>query len=53
MGLPGLFLNTAGDLSLLPRLLDAASRYAGRPPDAEMAGMLERTRSTSLFGLPT
>jgi aryl-alcohol dehydrogenase-like predicted oxidoreductase len=53
MGLPGVFLNTAGDLSLLPRFLDAASRFATRPPDADMAAMLDRTRTTSLFGLPT
>ena len=53
MGIPGVFLNTAGDLSLLPRFLDAASRFERRPADAEMAAMLESARLTSLFGLPT
>jgi aryl-alcohol dehydrogenase-like predicted oxidoreductase len=53
LGVPGVFLNTAGDLDLLPKFLDAASRFAGRPPDAEMATMLDAARVTSLFGLPT
>lgn len=53
LGLPGVFLNTVGDLALLPRVLDAASRFERRPPDAEMAAMLDAKRVTSLFGLPT
>jgi aryl-alcohol dehydrogenase-like predicted oxidoreductase len=53
LGIPGIFLNTAGDLTLLPRILDAASRYERRPADAEMAALLESARMTSLFGLPT
>ena len=52
LGLPGVFINTAGDLSLLPRVLDAATRFERRPPDAEMEAMLGSTRMTSLFGLP-
>ncbi len=53
LGLPGVFLNTVGDLTLLPRVLDAASRFERRPPDEEMAAMLGSSRMTSLFGLPT
>ena len=53
MGVPGAFINTAGDLSLLPTVLDAAGRYAGRPPDEEMLAMQGTARMTSLFGLPT
>ena len=53
MGVPGAFLNTAGDLALLPTVLEAAARYAGRPSDAEMRAMLDAERMTSLFGLPT
>jgi aryl-alcohol dehydrogenase-like predicted oxidoreductase len=53
LGLPGVFLNTAGDLGLLPKFLDAASRFERRPPDPEMAAMMETERMTSLFGLPT
>jgi aryl-alcohol dehydrogenase-like predicted oxidoreductase len=53
LGRPGIFLNTVGDLTLLPRVLDAAARFTRRPPDAEMAAMHDATRMSSLFGLPT
>jgi aryl-alcohol dehydrogenase-like predicted oxidoreductase len=53
LGIPGIHINTVGDLTLLPRVLDAASRYETRPPDAEMAKMLDTQRMTSLFGLAT
>jgi hypothetical protein len=53
LGLPGVHLNTAGDLTLLPRILDAASRFVAPPPDEAMAAMLDGERMTSLFGLPT
>jgi len=53
MGMPGVHLNTAGDLTLLPRFLDAAARFARRPSDAEMAALADTTRMSSLFGLPT
>ena len=51
--LPDVFLNTAGDLALLPRILDAASRFTERPPDEAMGALHAGTRMTSLFGLPT
>jgi hypothetical protein len=41
MGVPDVFLNTAGDLRLLPRVLDAASRFVQPPPDDAMAAMLD------------
>jgi len=53
LGLADVFINTAGDLTLLPRVLDAASRFERRPPDDEMVAMLGEARMTSLFGLPT
>ena len=53
MGVPGVHLNTAGDLALLPRFLDAAARFERRPSDQEMTAMTEAARITSLFGLPT
>ncbi len=53
MGVPGVHLNSAGDLALLPRFLDAASRFEHRPPDEAVTAMAETTRMTSLFGLPT
>jgi aryl-alcohol dehydrogenase-like predicted oxidoreductase len=52
LGLPGVHLNTVGDLALLPKVLDAASRFERRPADEDMAAMLGATRMTSLFGLP-
>jgi aryl-alcohol dehydrogenase-like predicted oxidoreductase len=53
LGLPGIFLNTVGDVALLPKVLEAASRFERRPADAEMATMLDAKRLSSLFGLPT
>ncbi len=53
LGVPGVFLNTAGDLTLLPRVLDAASRFERRPSSEEMAAMLGAQRMSSLFGLST
>ena len=53
LDLPGVFLNTVGDLTLLPRVLDAASRFTARPPDDDMGAMLAGRRMTSLFGLPS
>ena len=49
LGRPGVFLNTVGDVDLLPRVLDAAERFENRPPDGEMNAMLERSRSEPLF----
>jgi len=46
---PGLFLNTVGDLGLLPKVLDAASRGGPRPTDAEMAELVERRAMTPFF----
>ena len=46
---PGLFLNTVGDLGLLPKVLDAASRGGPRPTDEEMAALVERRAMTPFF----
>jgi aryl-alcohol dehydrogenase-like predicted oxidoreductase len=53
MGREGVHFNTAGDMELLPMILDAAARYEVRPSDAEMDQMLEGTQMTSLFGIGT
>jgi len=37
MGCPATFLITAGDMTLLPKMLEAANRFEVRPSDAEMA----------------
>lgn len=45
-----LFLNTAGDIHLLPRILDAASRYDGTgPSDDEMEAMMVEEKMSPLF----
>jgi aryl-alcohol dehydrogenase-like predicted oxidoreductase len=49
LGRPGVFLNTAGDINLLPKVLDAAARFQTRPSDEEMAAVAERERMSALF----
>jgi aryl-alcohol dehydrogenase-like predicted oxidoreductase len=46
---PGVFVNSVGDVDLLPRVLDAASRYAGPPDDAAMDGLVSRAPVEPLF----
>ena len=47
---PGAFLNTASDTRLLPRILDAASRWDGRAPtDEEMRQLAEKLEMAPLF----
>jgi aryl-alcohol dehydrogenase-like predicted oxidoreductase len=45
LGNPQVFLNTVGDTTLLPKVLDAAERFEARPPDEELAAL----GATSLF----
>ena len=49
LGRPGLFLNTPGDIHLLPKVLDAASRYEHRPSDAEMQADVDALGVKPLF----
>lgn len=49
LGRPGVFLNTVGDIHLLPKVLDAASRFTERPGEAEMQQVMEAERMTPLF----
>lgn len=49
LGRPGVFLNTAGDLSLLPKTIDAAQRFASRPDDAAMRRLVESRGMAPLF----
>jgi predicted aldo/keto reductase-like oxidoreductase len=50
---PGIFLNSAGDVTLLPLVLDAVARFSSgalQPaPDVEMAAMLAGREMSSLF----
>jgi aryl-alcohol dehydrogenase-like predicted oxidoreductase len=49
LGRQGVFLNTAGDVELLPKVLDAASRFERRPTDPEMERMVARSAQQPLF----
>jgi aryl-alcohol dehydrogenase-like predicted oxidoreductase len=46
---PGVFLNTVGDINLLPRVLDAASRYQSPVPETAMQEMVARLNPQPLF----
>jgi aryl-alcohol dehydrogenase-like predicted oxidoreductase len=48
---PGLFLNTTGDIHLLPKVLDAASRFEAAPPEDEMQAVAEKLALEPLFTL--
>lgn len=51
LGRPGIFLNTVGDIHLLPMVLDAASRAdeQPRPTEDEMATQVARMEMAPLF----
>jgi aryl-alcohol dehydrogenase-like predicted oxidoreductase len=53
LGRSDVFLNTVGDVELLPKVLDAASRFSKRPPDEEMNEMMKKNKISSLFGIGT
>jgi hypothetical protein len=51
LGAPGtrIFLNSAGDLELLPRILDAAEGFESRRDEAEPYALLTDLRLSTLF----
>jgi aryl-alcohol dehydrogenase-like predicted oxidoreductase len=49
LGRSGTFLNTVGDVTLLPKVLAAAERFSERPPDDAMAELMARRQLTPLF----
>lgn len=49
LGHEGLFLNSVGDVNLLPRVLNAAERFTAAPSDEEMEAQAERLSMESLF----
>src|SRR5947209_3023413 len=49
LGRPDVFLLTTGDVDVLPRLLDAAERFEGRPTDEEMARLVTDREMAPLF----
>ena len=44
-----MFLNTVGDVTLLPKVLDAASRYDSRPSNDAMVELTARRSIVPLF----
>jgi len=49
LGRPGIFVNTVGDVALLPLVLDAASRFTEQPSDDAMRALVRRTQTEPLF----
>ena len=49
LGRPGVFLNTVADVTILPRVLDAASRFDARPPDEAMDELVKSRNLVPLF----
>ena len=49
LGRPNVFLNTAGDITLLPKIFDAAERYTARTSDAAMRALVARRDMAPLF----
>jgi hypothetical protein len=49
LGRPGVFLNTVGDIELLPMVLDAAERFDQPPSTEQMRQLSERWELAPLF----
>ncbi len=46
---PGVFICTAGDVNIMPKVLEAANRPGERPSDAVMQALLENRQMAPLF----
>ena len=49
LGRPEVFLNTTGDIHILPRLLEAAERFEGPPSEEEIQATVDRRGMVPLF----
>ena len=49
LGREGFYLNMPADIHLLPKVLDAASRFTTRPSDADIQAMVKRLEMEPLF----
>lgn len=49
LGRPDVFLNTVGDVDILPKVLDAAERFASRPSDQEMHDLVDQWQMEPMF----
>ncbi len=48
-GNPQVFLNTAGDITLVPHILESAHRFVSRPTDHQMQALSQRLQMVPLF----
>ncbi len=46
---PGIFLNSTGDIHVLPKLLDAASRFAAAPTESALEKLVTEREALPLF----
>jgi diketogulonate reductase-like aldo/keto reductase len=53
LGFPDSFLITAGDMQLLPKMLDAANRFEKRPSDMEMRAVVDEFDIQPIFSRAT
>lgn len=49
LGRPGIFLNTVGDIHILPKVFDAAERFETRPSDETMTALVNEWHLEPLF----
>ncbi len=49
LGRPGVFINTAGDIHLLPKILDAANRYEQAPDASDMDDLIMEEAAAPLW----
>lgn len=49
LGRPGIFINTAGDIHLLPKILEAASRFEKAPSDEKMRELMKASEAEPLW----
>ena len=49
LGRPGVFLNTVGDIHVLPGVLEAAARFEARPSDEAMRALVAEQEMAPLF----
>ena len=52
LGHPQVFLNTVGDVNVMPKVFDAAERFQTAPAPAVMASQLSRMQMSHLFTQP-
>ena len=49
LGSRPVFLNTVGDINVLPRVFDAASRFSGQPTNEQVRRVMEQRQMAPLF----